>query len=499
MKKKFILQMMLVIAVLSMSGLGVTAQNAAPYWSLGGNSNGSSASRLGTTNAVSLRFITSNADRMTLTSAGNLGIGINAPLQKLHVVGGTLITGNLGLGINPSGYKLQVKGNALITDALSVNGAGITVTSAGSTGVNSVGGSYGVVGSSSYVGVYGTGTSYGLYGNSSNGYGVYAYSSNSYAIYGTAERAPAIYGRSSSQVGVSGVSSNQVGVSGTSTNYHGGYFFSTNGYGMWAKTGKTGSGSYAGIFEGNVYAYGAYLTSDKTLKKNIENFDHAMDIISELKPAFYEFKNDGKYASLHLPTGKHYGLMAQDVEEILPGLVGSSVHEVGDDQPEPAVEAVPEAPGINGELPPTDIKLPPPYVSVKKETITIKAVNYVELIPIMIKAIQEQQATIEDLKEKIKILSLRVGSSKLDGAYMEQNTPNPVKTSTIIRYSLPSSSHNASITLTNMKGQLIRTLTLNGPGEGQLSVNRGALAAGTYTYTLYVDGERIESKKMLMP
>ncbi|MEJ7676440.1 MAG: tail fiber domain-containing protein [Segetibacter sp.] len=46
-----------------------------------------------------------------------------------------------------------------------------------------------------------------------------------------------------------------------------------------------------------------------------------MSIIKQLKPRNYEFINDQKYASLNLPKGNHYGLIAQDLEEVLPALV----------------------------------------------------------------------------------------------------------------------------------------------------------------------------------
>ncbi len=72
-----------------------TAQN----WALAGNANANAASFLGTTNAFPLRlgttaaqsmgFFTNNSERMTLNSAGLLGIGINAPLYRLHLTNST--------------------------------------------------------------------------------------------------------------------------------------------------------------------------------------------------------------------------------------------------------------------------------------------------------------------------------------------------------------------------------------------------------------------------
>jgi hypothetical protein len=46
-----------------------------------------------------------------------------------------------------------------------------------------------------------------------------------------------------------------------------------------------------------------------------------MDIINKLKPREYEFRHDGNYDLMNLPDGSHYGLIAQDLEQVLPNLV----------------------------------------------------------------------------------------------------------------------------------------------------------------------------------
>jgi len=62
------------------------AQNTSPYWSLAGNSNATSSSKLGTTNNTSVRFYTNDISRMIISSGtGNVGIGITAPLNILTV------------------------------------------------------------------------------------------------------------------------------------------------------------------------------------------------------------------------------------------------------------------------------------------------------------------------------------------------------------------------------------------------------------------------------
>jgi len=133
------------------------AQNTSPYWSLAGNNNATTSSKFGTTNAVPLRFLTKNLERMRVDTLGRVGIGTISPTDKLHInsasgvnafraqvnsstkllvhsgggvsIGsgstppsnGLYVSGNTGIGtIAPKG-KLHVKGNAdasqLIIDA----------------------------------------------------------------------------------------------------------------------------------------------------------------------------------------------------------------------------------------------------------------------------------------------------------------------------------------------------------------------------------------------
>lgn len=60
-------------------------------WSLLGNTGTNAANNfIGTTDAVDFVTRTSNTERMRVTSAGNVGIGINAPAARLHVAGGAI-------------------------------------------------------------------------------------------------------------------------------------------------------------------------------------------------------------------------------------------------------------------------------------------------------------------------------------------------------------------------------------------------------------------------
>src|SRR5258705_7696858 len=82
----FVFFVTVIVALLSSPML--MAQNTSPYWSMAGNNNASSSSKLGTTNLVPLKFFTNNNQRMVIDSLGRVGIGITSPVNILTVRSG---------------------------------------------------------------------------------------------------------------------------------------------------------------------------------------------------------------------------------------------------------------------------------------------------------------------------------------------------------------------------------------------------------------------------
>lgn len=115
---------------------------------------------------------------------------------------------------------------------------------------------------------------------------------------------------------------------------------------------------------GTVYATSTTITaiSDQRLKENIQDIDVGLDAVMALKPRKFDWK-DGKGKD---KKGDR-GWIAQEFEQVFPDMI--------DEWKDPAPE---------GEEP-------------------YKAVN-ADLIPVLVKAIQEQQTVIEDLKSRIAVL-----------------------------------------------------------------------------------------------
>ena len=143
---------------------------------------------------------------------------------------------------------------------------------------------------------------------------------------------------------------------------------STNAATQW-NTYSTGAGAfrfYVGM-GGTVYATSTTISgiSDIRLKENIRDLDEGLDVVMALKPRKFDWK-EGKGADIKNARG----FIAQEFEKVLPDMI--------DTWKDPAPE---------GEEP-------------------YKAVN-ANLIPTLVKAIQEQQALITSLTERITALEAK--------------------------------------------------------------------------------------------
>ncbi len=86
----------------------------------------------------------------------------------------------------------------------------------------------------------------------------------------------------------------------------------------------------------------------------------------------------------------------------------------------------------------------------------------------------------------------------VSGAYLYPNAPNPFSGITVIRYHLPEGTTAAQVVINNTNGQLLKTVTLNGRGDGQITLNAATLPAGSYTYSLWLGGRQVDAKQMLV-
>jgi len=265
------------------------------------------------------------------------------------------------------------------------------------------------------------------------------------------------------------------------------------------------TGTYAGYFNGNVVRTGNdNFTSDKNLKQNIDSIQNAISILNQLKPKTFDYKL-ASYPSMNLPSGKQYGLLAQDVEVILPELVNNLAHPAQFDSL-----------GV-----------------VNVPSFTYKSLEYQQLIPLLIRGIQEQQKVIDCLKTKTskqdsinnavqaqiaaltssvssccssttvrttkaeELNQLNINLNDNDVIVLNQNVPNPFAEQTTITYNVPEKYGYAQIIFSTIDGRILKTVDITKKGRGQLNVFANDLGNGLYTYSLIVDGKVIDTKKMV--
>jgi hypothetical protein len=121
---------------------------------------------------------------------------------------------------------------------------------------------------------------------------------------------------------------------------------------------------------GDIQANTTVYTSDARLKRNVQPIGNALGTVAKLRPVSYEKRADLRSNDYSM---KQMGFIAQELESVLP----NSVH--------------------------TD-----------KSADAIKSVDYISIIPVLTKALQEQQqminkqqAEIDELRQLIKRMSVR--------------------------------------------------------------------------------------------
>lgn len=261
-------------------------------------------------------------------------------------------------------------------------------------------------------------------------------------------------------------------------------------YGISASASGPGPNVWAGYFSGNVFISGALtVASDKKFKEDINELSKSTTLskLMKLEPRTYYYKKDDQ---VNFDEGLQYGFLAQDVEEIFPALVKDV-----------------RQPVYNG----TD-EFGNPKID-ENNFIEFKSVNYIGMIPILTKALQDQEAVIADLSrkneelvEKFSQLLTAIESNNGDllrdvietsKTSLGQNQPNPFGQSTEITYSLAASVQKASIQIYNLDGKLLGDYNLD-KDQKSLQLKANAYEPGVYVYVMIADGKTVATRRMIV-
>jgi hypothetical protein len=131
-------------------------------------------------------------------------------------------------------------------------------------------------------------------------------------------------------------------------------------------------------------------TSDIRVKDNVNNISYGLAEVLQLEPIVFKYKDN--------PEKTRLGFSAQHTENIIPEVVYNTNDFVEDPTGED-IELQKEEKDKDGKV--TQEKI------IKKGCLDKRAMRYAELVPVLVKAIQEQQAQIDDLKAEIEKLKNR--------------------------------------------------------------------------------------------
>lgn len=246
---------------------------------------------------------------------------------------------------------------------------------------------------------------------------------------------------------------------------------------------------------GEVYSTGVRLTSDISLKKEIETIPSPLEKIMQLRGVTYQD---------NLFTDQAKAILKETYEkakEKNPEITSETFRQIQSEKSRKRMGVVAQ------EVE----KVIPEVIRTREDG--LKTVAYSELVGLLIEAVKEQQGMIDKLNREVaslkssqemKPLKTTAFSETitgidhvLSGCILSQNTPNPFTEQTEISYFLSSGMKDAFICVFDLKGKTLMKLEAL-PGNKGVTIPGSQLQAGVYMYSLVVGGQIVDTKQMIL-
>ena len=226
----------------------------------------------------------------------------------------------------------------------------------------------------------------------------------------------------------------------------------------------------------NILVNGVSITSDKRLKDNITHLKGIKEKVLSLNAYSYNYNQEAVKDLKYDGNKKHIGFLAQEVQAQFPNLT--------------------------------------PVIDEKGHM----AIDYMEMIPLLLETIKEEDAIIASQGAAIRSLESSLASLKLEiealknntpasfnenkgggttTSSLSQNVPNPFGKETVIEFSIKETFDQAFIGIYNLNGQQLKKISIQ-KGQSQAIVNGEEFEAGMYVYSLVVNSRLIDSKRMVI-
>jgi hypothetical protein len=256
--------------------------------------------------------------------------------------------------------------------------------------------------------------------------------------------------------------------------------------------------------------------SDGRFKKNMKENVPGLEFINQLRPVTYTLDIDGLEQALKpaplAPSNKTFRIK------------GLKLPQVDEKKLSPQEKAARQAKSsivytgfVAQEVEKAADKLGYDFsgVDAPKNNKDFYGLRYAEFVVPLVKAVQElsvkadevdelkkKNAELEERLKKLEDIILKSSGStigvNLSDARLDQNSPNPSRGGTMIGYYIPENSGSAKIVVSDMNGSVIKNISLNTKGKGQLTLGTDALSSGEYVYSLWVNEKQVDSKRMMV-
>ncbi|MNJ88786.1 hypothetical protein D3C87_63430 [compost metagenome] len=201
---------------------------------------------------------------------------------------------------------------------------------------------------------------------------------------------------------------------------------------------------------------GYLISSDSRFKKDVTGLEGSLEKLMKMRGVAYNW-DQARNPEMEFGNEKQLGFIAQEVEKVFPEMVYTM--EDG-----------------------------------------YKAVNYTALIPVVVEALKEQQATIAKLQDELARVK-DIQSGKLDPLSISSTMtihPNPSDAAVTIAFTGIDPTAQSAVMIFDMNGKWVKTFELSPRNSDKLELTKGTLDPGMYLVSLISNSKELHTQRLII-